>query len=61
MVRVPATANVSSSTLVIFELSKVISGYSSTSKKSDERRWPSRFSFLVSMLAASIVTPGGGP
>jgi len=37
-------------------LRKVMSGYFSASKKSAERRWLSRISVRVSMLATSIVT-----
>ena len=56
MVRSPVTFHWSaepSSTLV---LRKVSVGYSATFKKSFVRRWLSRFSSLVKMLAAWIVT-----
>jgi len=54
--RSPCTLNFSPPAGTIEVLLEVRCGWFSTSKKSADRRWPSRCSFRVSMLATSIVT-----
>ena len=61
MVRSPATRRMSASGEVTSVEAKRMVGYFSTSKKSPERRWPSRSALLVSMESAWIVTSMRAP